>query len=138
MVGMQTDSCRHPLLAVDAIVRVRDEIVLVRRRNPPEGWAIPGGFVELGETVERAVRREIQEETGLELDDLAQWRVFSDPDRDPRRHVVSLCFTARSVGSPRAGSDARDVDLFPPSDPPAELAFDHQAILRRYCRERGG
>ncbi len=135
---METDSCRHPLLAVDAIVRVGDEIVLVRRRNPPEGWAIPGGFVEYGETVEQAVRREIREETGLELDALTQWRVFSDPDRDPRRHVVSLCFAARSDGSPRAGSDAGDVDLFRPSDPPARLAFDHEAILRQYCRERGG
>lgn len=135
---METDACGHPLLAVDAIVRVGDQIVLVRRRNPPEGWAIPGGFVEHGETVERAVRREIREETGLELDDLTQWRVFSDPDRDPRRHVVSLCFTARSEGSPRSGSDARDVGLFRPSDPPAPLAFDHEHILRCYRRERGG
>lgn len=136
MIPMETD-CSHPLLAVDAIVRLENRIVLVHRRNPPEGWAIPGGFVEYGETVEEAVRRELREETGLGLESLSQWRVFSDPARDPRRHVISLCFTARGQGSLRAASDADEVDLFPANPPFPDLAFDHRDILLRYVRERG-
>lgn len=130
--------CSHPLLAVDAIVTVNGSVVLIRRKNPPEGWALPGGFVESGETVERAVRRELREETGLELENLRQWRVFSDPGRDPRRHVVSLCFTASGEGSLEASTDAAEVGLFPVEPPWPNLAFDHRTILERYRTDHDG
>ncbi|MBM3331286.1 NUDIX hydrolase [candidate division WOR-3 bacterium] len=119
-----------PKLAVDCIILVEGKVLLIHRRNPPRGWALPGGFVEYGETVEDAVRREMKEETGLDLQDLTQFRVYSDPRRDSRGHVVSVVFTARGMGKPEAGDDAdrhRLVDLNAVSE--TELVFDHAAIL---------
>ncbi len=128
----QTVNC-GPGLAVDCIILVEGRVLLIHRRNAPHGWALPGGFVEYGETVEDAVRREMTEETGLELQDLRQFRVYSDPARDPRGHVVSVVFTARGVGQPEAGDDAdryRLVDLN--AVPESELVFDHAQILRDF------
>ncbi len=125
---------RNPLLAVDVIVRHERRIVLVKRKNPPSGWAIPGGFVETGETVEQAARRELREETSLELRSLRQWRIFSRPDRDPRQHVVSVCFKAQGQGTMQANSDAASVRTFSYYEPLPELAFDHQQILKEYIR----
>jgi ADP-ribose pyrophosphatase YjhB (NUDIX family) len=122
-----------PKLAVDCIILLNGKVLLIHRRNPPHGWALPGGFVEHGETVEDAVRREMKEETGLDLEDLRQFRVYSDPARDPRGHVVSVVFAARGVGKPEAGDDAdryRLVDLN--AVPEAELVFDHALILRDF------
>jgi ADP-ribose pyrophosphatase YjhB (NUDIX family) len=122
-------------LAVDCIILVDGRVLLIHRRNPPHGWALPGGFVEYGETVEDAVRREMKEETGLSLEDLMQFRVYSDPSRDPRGHVVSVVFTARGVGKPEAGDDAdryRLIDLN--ALPESELVFDHAQILRDFTR----
>lgn len=124
----------NPLLAVDVLVRHERRIVLVERKNPPSGWAIPGGFVETGETVEAAARREIQEETSLQLRNLRQWRVFSAPKRDPRQHVVSVCFKARGQGTLEADTDALSTRSFSLHDPLPELAFDHQEILEEYVR----
>jgi 8-oxo-dGTP diphosphatase len=124
---------RVPKLAVDCIILVDGKVLLIHRRNPPQGWALPGGFVEYGETVEDAVRREMKEETGLELQDLRQFRVYSDPSRDPRGHVVSVVFAARGTGKPEAGDDAdryRLVDLN--AVPESELVFDHAEILRDF------
>jgi len=98
---------RKPGLAVDCIILIDGKVLLIHRRNPPHGWALPGGFVEYGETVEDAVRREMKEETGLDLADLRQFRVYSDPARDPRGHVVSVVFAARGIGKPEAGDDAK-------------------------------
>jgi 8-oxo-dGTP diphosphatase len=126
---------RVPKLAVDCIILVDGKVLLIHRRNPPQGWALPGGFVEYGETVEDAVRREMKEETGLDLDDLRQFRVYSDPTRDPRGHVVSVVFTARGAGKPEAGDDAdryRLVDLH--AVPESELVFDHAEILRDFVQ----
>lgn len=126
---------RQPKLAVDCIILVDGRVLLIHRRNPPHGWALPGGFVEYGETVEDAVRREMKEETGLSLEDLMQFRVYSDPSRDPRGHVVSVVFTARGVGKPEAGDDAdryRLIDLN--ALPESELVFDHAQILRDFTR----
>jgi ADP-ribose pyrophosphatase YjhB (NUDIX family) len=123
-------------------------VLLIHRRNPPHGWALPGGFVEYGETVEDAVRREMKEETGLDLQDLRQFRVYSDPTRDPRGHVVSVVFTARGVGKPEAGDDADRYRLVDLSDIPetgmtlgverATLVFDHAQILRDFRDSRAG
>jgi len=127
---------RGPKLAVDCVILVDGKVLLIHRRNPPHGWALPGGFVEYGETVEDAVRREMKEETGLELQDLRQFRVYSDPARDPRGHVVSVVFTARGVGKPEAGDDAdryRLIDLN--AIPEADVVFDHAQILRDFKEE---
>ncbi len=127
---------RQPKLAVDCIILVDGKVLLIHRRNPPHGWALPGGFVEYGETVEDAVRREMKEETGLELEGLRQFRVYSDPSRDPRGHVVSVVFTARGVGKPEAGDDADRYRLVDLSDvPESELVFDHVRILREFAEE---
>lgn len=119
-----------PLLTVDILIVQSGKIVLIRRRNPPfQGhWALPGGFVDVGETVEEAAVREANEETGLDVELQGLVGVFSDPDRDPRGHTVSICFAALGQGTPRASSDAQDVALFDLDDLPP-LAFDHLQII---------
>jgi ADP-ribose pyrophosphatase YjhB (NUDIX family) len=129
----------QPKLAVDCIILVRDRVVLVERRNPPDGWALPGGFVDEGETLEQAVRREMMEETGLELDDLEQFHAYSDPARDPRWHCVSVVFTASGRGEMRAGDDARRCRLADPRKlDSSELAFDHARVLSDFVGGRYG
>lgn len=120
-----------PLLAVDVIILQDGKIVLIRRKNPPfQGmWALPGGFVEVGETVEAAAVREAHEETGLDVELKGLVGVFSDPGRDPRGHTVSVCFIALGHGTPQASSDAREARLFPPDGLPG-LAFDHESIIQ--------
>lgn len=107
--------------------------MLIERRYPPSGWALPGGFVEIGETVEHAVRREMKEETGLELANLAQFRVYSDPKRDPRFHTVSVVFTADGKGMLRGGSDAKVAKVFQLDALPEEICFDHREIIEDYA-----
>ena len=123
---------RRPLLAVDVIIRRSDDtIVLIKRKNPPfkDFYAIPGGFVEYGETVEAAAIRETKEETGLDVKILKLVGVYSDPERDPRGHVVSIAYLAEQVGGTlRSSTDAKEVDAF--EKIPKELAFDHQKILK--------
>lgn len=126
----------NPLLAVDCIIRYQEEIVLIYRGNHPEGWALPGGFVKKGETVEEAAQREISEETNLNLRDLTLWNIYSEPDRDPREHVVSICFTAAGRGNLKADTDAAEVDLFSPDQPWPALSFDHEQILNDYSRHQ--
>lgn len=125
---------RQPKLTVDIIIRVGDEVVLIERKYPPHGWAIPGGFVEYGETLEEAARREAKEETSLELEDLRQFHAYSDPSRDPRGHTVSVVFTAKGIGTPSASSDARAIGVFHSEDLPQSLVFDHRKILEAYFR----
>jgi len=118
---------------VDCIILVGGKVLLIKRKNPPYGWALPGGFVEYGETVEDAVRREMVEETGLELDNLVQFHVYSDPKRDPRFHCVSVVFTAQGRGEPTAGDDAAEFRLVSlAAVPESELVFDHAQILADY------
>ena len=131
-----------PPVAVDAIIELLDRpsrpIVLVERRNPPLGWALPGGFVDLGETVEQATVREAREETGLDITLGPLLGVYSDPGRDPRGHTIGIVFVATARGDPVAGDDARSLVLVDPNHPP-ELAFDHARILANYVeRFRGG
>jgi ADP-ribose pyrophosphatase YjhB (NUDIX family) len=128
---------RQPKLAVDCIVLIDHQLVLIRRRNPPLGWALPGGFVNYGETVEQAVQREVKEETGLDLIDLEQFRVYSDPKRDPRGHCVSVVFVGRGQGKPAAGDDAGDIRLVNLNElDRIELVFDHRQIIEDYIRSR--
>lgn len=119
-------------LTVDCIIDIEEKIVLIKRENPPFGWAIPGGFVDEGETVEDAVRREMKEETNLSLENLKQLHVYSDPARDPRGHTVSVVFTAVGVGEPKAQDDAKEIGLFTEDTLPDDIAFDHRKILTDY------
>ena len=119
-----------PLLTVDTVIIYHGKIVLIRRKNPPyqDHFAIPGGFVEVGETVETAAVREAKEETGLDVRLMKLLGVYSDPTRDPRGHTVSVCFLALGSGNLKAGSDAKDTGLFGIDEIP-ELAFDHNKII---------
>lgn len=124
-----------PALTVDVIIELTDRennpVVLIERKYPPLGWALPGGFVDVGETVETAARREAQEETDLEVELVTLLGVYSDPSRDPRGHTVSLVYVARATGEPVAQDDAAAVGIFHCQGLP-ELVFDHRKILRDY------
>ncbi len=121
---------RNPAPTVDVVILVPgDRVVLVARRNPPAGWALPGGFVEEGETLESAAVREASEETGLEVELTDLIYVYSDPRRDPRRHTVSTVFLGRASGEPKGGDDAAEARAFRWSALPSPLAFDHAEIL---------
>lgn len=119
-----------PLLTVDAVIRYKEKIVLVKRKNNPfkDMFAFPGGFVDIGETVEHAVIREAKEETGLDIEIVDLVGVYSDMSRDPRGHTVTICYIALGYGELKAGSDAKDVELFEINNIP-KLAFDHSKIM---------
>ena len=123
---------RNPVPTVDIIIEIAGKIVLIKRRNPPLGWAIPGGFIDYGESAEAAARREAKEETGLEIEELKQFHTYSDPNRDPRQHTISVVFIAQARGEPEAFDDAIDIGMFDHGTLPAELAFDHRQILEDY------
>ena len=123
---------RNPAPTVDIIIATPRGVVLIKRRNPPYGWAIPGGFVDYGETVEKAARREAMEETGLKLQRLKQFHVYSDPRRDPRQHTIATVFTASAMSDPKAGDDAAEAKVFRQREIPRKMAFDHAKILRDY------
>jgi ADP-ribose pyrophosphatase YjhB (NUDIX family)/O-acetyl-ADP-ribose deacetylase (regulator of RNase III) len=121
-----------PFCTVDVIIQLNNGIVLVKRKNPPFGWAIPGGFVDYGEPLEEAACREAKEETGLSLRNLRQFHTYSCPERDPRFHTVSTVFIAKAKGKPKAATDAAAIHVFDQKKLPKELAFDHAQILRDY------
>lgn len=125
-----------PALTVDIVVELRDRpgspIVLIQRKHPPYGWAFPGGFVDLGESVEHAAVREACEETSLQVTLTALLGCYSDPSRDPRGHTASLVYVAQASGMPQAQDDAADIRIFNPEEIPPALAFDHARILRDY------
>ena len=130
--GKKVTRHRNPFPTVDIIISMKDSIVLIERRNPPHGWALPGGFVDYGESLEEAAVREARDETGLEIDNLRQFHAYSDPDRDPRQHNISVVFTADARGEAKAGDDANAVKLFPLDNLPEILCFDHARILNDY------
>ncbi len=127
---------RNPFPTVDIIIEVEGGIVLIERKNPPHGWAIPGGFVDYGETVEAAAVREAKEETGLDVRLTGLLGVYSDPSRDPRHHTISTVFVASSTGQPVADDDASDAGVFTIDNLPDNIVFDHREILRDYFRNR--
>jgi 8-oxo-dGTP diphosphatase len=121
-----------PPVAADLIVEIGDRIVLIERKNFPPGWAIPGGFVDFGETVEQAAVREAREEISLEVELRELLGVYSRPDRDPRGQTITMVYIGCAQGSPEAQDDAKGVGLFRPAEPPSPLAFDHAEILADY------
>ena len=129
-----------PALTVDVIIESLDQdgrsIVLIERRHAPRGWALPGGFVDRGETVEQAAVREAAEETGLTVSLKALLGCYSDPERDPRGHTVSVVFIGEADGAPEGGDDAANAQLWPLEALPETLAFDHARILSDYLRFR--
>lgn len=129
---------RNPLLTVDVIIELGSGIVLIRRKNPPHGWALPGGFVDYGESVEQAAIREAREETSLTVQLKTQFHTYSDPARDPRHHTVSVVFIARSEGTPRAADDAGALGVFGADSLPEPIVFDHARILSDYWAYKGG
>lgn len=122
---------RNPTPTVDIIIEIGEGIVLIERKNPPYGWALPGGFVDYGESYEAAALREAKEETGLSVTGLRQFHTYSDPDRDPRQHTASTVFIGQATGVPKGGDDAGHAALFTQSSLP-KLAFDHGRILADY------
>jgi len=122
---------RNPVPTVDIIIEIGEAIVLIKRKNPPHGWALPGGFVDYGESYETAAAREAAEETGLVVKNMRQFRTYSEPDRDPRQHTASTVFIARADAQPTAGDDAAEAKLFTEGNLP-ELVFDHSKIVADY------
>lgn len=134
---MKPSPPRNPVPTVDIIIELdTGGIILIRRKNPPPGWALPGGFVDYGESLEEAALREAREETSLEVRLLRQFHTYSRPDRDPRRHTVSTVFIARADGRPRAADDAAALGVFTRETLPSPLAFDHAEILDDYFKQK--
>lgn len=125
-----------PLLAADTLIELIDlperPFVLIERANPPFGWAVPGGFVDVGETLEQAAIREAKEETGLEVSLTALLGLYSNPERDPRNHTVTAVYIAEARGMPVAADDAKYCGIFTFDNLPGELAFDHALVLADY------
>jgi 8-oxo-dGTP diphosphatase len=132
---------KNPFPTVDIIIEVEREdgrpgIVLIERKFPPPGWALPGGFVEYGESLEEAAVREAKEETSLDITLIRQFHTYSEPGRDPRFHTITTVYIATAQGRPRAQDDARDIGIFSQEDKPRPLAFDHERILADYWKKK--
>jgi O-acetyl-ADP-ribose deacetylase (regulator of RNase III)/ADP-ribose pyrophosphatase YjhB (NUDIX family) len=124
-----------PFTTVDAIIEINGGIVIIERSNPPFGWALPGGFVDYGESLEEAVTREAKEETGLDLENLVQFHTYSDPGRDPRFHTIGTVFLASARGKPKAGDDAKGLTVVKLGDlKDLKFAFDHKKIVEDYLK----
>jgi ADP-ribose pyrophosphatase YjhB (NUDIX family) len=120
---------------VDIIIEIESKgIILIKRKNPPYGWAIPGGFVDYGESLEKAAVREAKEETNLDVKLIKQFHTYSDPKRDRRHHSISTVYIAKGKGIPKAKDDALEIGIFNESTLPEEIAFDHRAILKDYLK----
>jgi ADP-ribose pyrophosphatase YjhB (NUDIX family) len=135
--GYMAQRRRNPVPTVDIIIEYQDQgLVLIERANPPHGWALPGGFVDYGESLEAAALREAREETGLTVTLLGQFHTYSDPGRDPRQHTITTVYVAQGFGKPQAADDARTLAIFAPEHLPPVLAFDHRLILLDYLQVR--
>lgn len=129
---------RNPLVTIDIIIEINDKIVLIQRVNPPYGWALPGGFVDYGESLESSAIREAKEETSLEVTLKEQFHTYSDPDRDPRHHTVTTVFIGKGAGTPKAADDAKHLGVFTENDLPKPIVFDHRKIIDDYFRYKQG
>lgn len=132
---------RCPFPTVDIIIEIkRDDkkegIVLIKRKNPPHGWALPGGFVDYGESLEQAAVREAKEETSLDIQIKTQLHTYSDPKRDPRQHTISTVYVATARGKPKAQDDAQEIGIFTKGEINFPLSFDHQKILTDYFKQK--
>jgi ADP-ribose pyrophosphatase YjhB (NUDIX family) len=132
--GYVFDLYKNPVPTADIIIEMEGAgaIVLIKRKNPPFGWAIPGGFVDYGEALEKTAVREAKEETGLDVILISQFHTYSDPSRDPRHHTITTVFIARAKGTPVGGDDAEEARIFTKETLPTPLAFDHARILNDY------
>ena len=131
----------HPIPTVDIIIEIKREngqegIILIKRKNPPHGWALPGGFVDYGESLEEAAVREAKEETSLDIKLKSQFHTYSDPRRDPRKHTISTVYVAAAQGRPKAQDDAQDIGIFTKEEINFPLAIDHQKILADYFKQK--
>jgi len=124
---------KNPVPTVDIIISIGTGIVLIERKNPPWGWALPGGFVDYGESLEQAAVREAKEETSLDVQLIGQLKTYSDPGRDLRLHTISTVFMAKATGTPKGGDDAKQAMIYQQHNLPP-LAFDHAAILADYFK----
>jgi ADP-ribose pyrophosphatase YjhB (NUDIX family) len=127
--GTAVETYKNPIPAADVVVVRAGRILLIERRNPPPGWAIPGGFIEYGESAEDAAVRELFEETGLRATELELLGVYSKPLRDPRFHTLTVVYLAQATGDPVAGDDAASATWFPLDKLPTPLAFDHDLVI---------
>lgn len=134
--GEEVKRYRNPFPTVDIIIEIQDGIVLIERKNPPHGWALPGGFVDYGESLETAAVREAREETSLEVTNLRLLGCYSDPGRDERMHTISTVYIADGCGQLQAADDAVDVGIFQLNKLPEKLCFDHAEILEDYVALR--
>lgn len=126
---------RGPFTTVDAIIEINEGIILIQRSNPPFGFALPGGFVDYGESLEEAVKREAKEETGLDLEDLKQFHTYSEASRDPRFHTIATVFIARAKGKPKSGSDASSLKVVRLNEiEKLDFAFDHKKVIQDYIK----
>ncbi len=128
-----------PYITVDIIIELEEGIVAIERSNPPYGWALPGGFLDYGESLEAGAVREAKEETNLDIVNLKQLKTYSDPERDPRFHTISTVFIAQGQGTPQSGDDAKNLKIIKYADlEKIELAFDHNQVVRDYLARRKG
>ncbi|MFC1811469.1 NUDIX domain-containing protein [Thermodesulfobacteriota bacterium] len=129
---------RNPLVTVDIIIEINDGIVLIERKNPPHGWALPGGFVDYGESLEVSAIREAKEETALDVKLEEQFHAYSDPDRDPRHHSITIVYIAKGTGIPKAEDDAKSIGVFMEQTLPDPIVFDHEKIIADYFQFKKG
>jgi len=128
---------KNPIPTVDIIIEIESKgMVLIKRKNPPYGWALPGGFVDYGESLEEAAVRETKEETDLDVKLIGQFHTYSDPKRDPRHHSISTVYVAKAKGVPQARDDAIEIGIFNETNLPDAIAFDHRSILRDYFKSK--
>jgi ADP-ribose pyrophosphatase YjhB (NUDIX family) len=135
--GNEIEIYKNPIPTVDIIIEIESKgMVLIKRKNPPYGWALPGGFVDYGESLEEAAVREAKEETDLDVRLIGQFHTYSDPKRDPRHHSVSTVYVAKANGVPQAKDDAIEIGIFNETNLPDAIAFDHHFILKDYFKSK--
>jgi len=135
--GYKIKEYKNPIPTVDIIIELKGKgIILIKRKNPPYGWAIPGGFVDYGESLEEAAVREAKEETGLDIKLIRQFHTYSDPERDKRFHTITTVYIAEAEGEPIASDDAAEIGIFTKDNLPDNIAFDHKKILMDYFNKK--